>query len=166
MAHIDDTPRTMVLGVGNLLAKDDGIGVQVIHDLEKYEFEPAVTVLEVGTAGHQLLNWFTRLDNLIIVDCMDAGEEPGSIFRFTAEDVRSGRTTDTSLHQMSLLEVLEMARAIGNLPATTIVAVQGEDMTPYGLELTEKVEAARPKVVSLVLDELSALGVSAMSRKA
>jgi len=156
----------MVLGVGNLLAKDDGIGVYVIRELEHYEFEPAVTVLEVGTAGHQLLSWFSSIEDLIIVDCMDAGEEPGQIFKFTADDVRSGRSTDTSLHQMNLLEVLEMARALGNLPETTIIAVQGEDMTPYGLELTSKVEEALPQVVSLVIEELGRIGVSVLAVKA
>lgn len=146
--------RIMVLGVGNLLLKDDGIGVHTIRELQQRELPENVTLVEAGTAGHQLLSDFSEVDHLIVVDAVEAGAQAGAIFRFSPDDVPGGRESTTSLHQMSLLEVLEMARVMGSRPQTVIIGVQAADVSPWGTELTPEVAQRLPEVVDAVLAEL------------
>ena len=155
-AESGSAPSVLVLGAGNLLLKDDGVGIHVLRRLEKLELPGEVTLLDAGTGIHRLLEEFSRFDRLIVLDCVQAGAEPGAVFRFRPEDVRESRGVTTSLHQMGLLEILEMARLLDRLPETVIIGIQPGDASPWGEELTPEVEARLDRVVQIVLEELQA----------
>ncbi|HTP64307.1 MAG TPA: HyaD/HybD family hydrogenase maturation endopeptidase [Geobacteraceae bacterium] len=153
-------PRNvLILGVGNLLLTDDGFGVHCINAMREIQFPPNVTVMESGTVGHQLVPTLNEIDLLIVVDAIEAGDTPGSIFRFTPEDLQFKSGIKSSLHQLSLIDVLQMAEMTGSRPETIIIAVQPRDVKSCSMELNEEVKAVIPRVIELVLEELKKRGM-------
>ena len=147
-------PKVLILGVGNILLRDDGFGVRLIQSLEETAFPPNVQILEAGTVSHQLIPAFRSIDYLIVIDAVEAGDVPGSIFKFSPEDMNFHSEQKISLHQISLTDVLQMAELTGAKPKTVIIAVQPKDVSTWGLELSDEVRMAMPKVKELVFDEL------------
>lgn len=147
-------PKVLILGVGNILLRDDGFGVRLIQSLEETAFPPNVQILEAGTVSHQLIPAFRSIDYLIVIDAVEAGDVPGSIFKFFPEDMNFHSEQKISLHQISLTDVLQMAELTGAKPKTVIIAVQPKDVSTWGLELSDEVRMAMPKVKELVFDEL------------
>jgi hydrogenase maturation protease len=154
------TMRVMVLGVGNILLRDEGIGVRVIERLKaSYAFPENVEIVDGGTAGLDLLPVVSGVDHLIIVDTVKTGEPPGAIFRFTPDDIEVKVPYKTSLHQIGMVEVFAIAEALGKKINGVIIGIQPEDMSDWGLELTPTIEAKVPELMAFVLKELEALGI-------
>jgi hydrogenase maturation protease len=151
--------NVLILGVGNLLMKDDGFGVHVINELRKYPFPPIVTLIEAGIVSHQLIPEFHAADFLIFVDAVEAGDTPGSIFRFRPEDMRFMTNIKASLHDMSLIDVLDMTALTGNRPDTIIIAVQPKDVKSVSMDLNDEIRAVIPRVIELIFEELRSRGI-------
>ena len=109
-------PRILILGVGNLLRGDDGFGVHLIGSLADVALPPNVRLLEAGTVSHQLIPLLGEIDRLIVIDAVEAGDMPGSIFLFDPDDVKFPSEGMASLHQISLMDVLRMAEMTGGKP--------------------------------------------------
>ena len=146
--------KVLILGVGNILLGDDGFGVHLINSLADTPFPPNVQILEAGTVSHQLIPLFREIDLLIIIDAVEAGDAPGSIFRFSPQDMPFRSEQMVSLHQISLIDVLRMAELTGRKPETIIFGVQPKDVTSWSLELSEELRTVMPKVRDLVFEEL------------
>lgn len=146
--------KVLILGVGNLLLTDDGFGVHLINALRDTVFPANVTVLEAGTVSHQLIPLFRETDHLIVIDVVQAGDAPGSLFRFSPDDLSFRSEQKVSLHQISLIDVLKMAKLTGSRPKTVIIGVQPKDVSSWSLELTDELKAVIPRVKELVLAEL------------
>lgn len=148
-------PRTVVvMGVGNLLLTDDGFGVHVINALKETDFPSHIKLIEAGVVSHQLIPLFHEIDVLIVIDSVEAGDAPGSIFRFSPEELQFKTGHKSSLHQLSLIDVLQMTELTGKKPETIIIAVQPKDITSWSLELTDEIKSVIPRVKELVFDEL------------
>ena len=152
--------KILILGVGNILLGDDGFGVHLINSLSDTPFPPNIQILEAGTVSHQLIPLFRELDHLIIIDVVEAGDTPGSLFRFSPEDLQFTKEQMVSLHQISLIDVLSMAEMTGGKPKTVIIGVQPKDVSTWSLELTEPVRAVLPKVKELIFEELKKIQAS------
>ena len=120
---------------------------------------PNVTLIEAGIVSHQLIPDFHAADLLIFIDAVEAGDTPGSIFRFRPEDMQFMSQLKVSLHDMSLIDVLHMTALTGERPETIIIAVQPKDVRTCSLELNDEVKAAIPKVIDLILEELKKRGL-------
>ena len=152
--------KVMVLGVGNILLKDEGVGPKTIDRLRaEYSFPENVELVDGGTAGLDLLPVVEGFDLIIIVDTVKAGAEPGAIFRFTPDDIEVKVPYKTSLHQIGMVEVFAIAEALGKKMKGIIIGIQPEDMSAWGLDLTPTIEAKIPELMGLVLKELDALGI-------
>jgi len=147
-------PQVLVLGVGNILLCDDGFGVHMINALHGTELPANTELLEAGTVSHQLIPLFHEIDHLIVIDAVEAGDVPGSIFKFSPDDLRFHSEQKMSLHQISLIDVLQMTAITGRKPQTVIIGVQPKDASSWGLELSSELKAVIPRVKALVLEEL------------
>jgi hydrogenase maturation protease len=151
--------KVLILGVGNLLLRDDGFGVHLINALKDTGFPDNVTMLEAGTVSHQLIPLLHQIDHLIVIDVVEAGDKPGSLFRFSPDDMKFPVEQRVSLHQISLIDVLHMAELTGSKPKTVIIGVQPKDVSSWSLELSEELVAVLPRVKELVFEELKKIGV-------
>lgn len=149
--------RVVVLGVGNVLLKDEGVGVHVIRELEKAKLPESVRLIDGGTGGFNLIGIIAEADRLIVVDTLAAEGDPGSIFRFGPKEIeRDKGEVRVSMHDIGLLDALEMAALSGYKPHTTIYGIVPGEID-WGMELTPKVAAAARKAARMVLHEVSAL---------
>jgi hydrogenase maturation protease len=152
-------PRNaLILGVGNLLLTDDGFGVHVINALKNSAFPENITLLEAGTVSHQLIPMLREIDVLIVLDVIEAGDTPGSVFKFSPDDLQYTSHQMFSLHQISLIDILRMAELTGGKPETVIIAVQPKDVSSWSLELSDEVRAVIPRVRELIIEELKKAG--------
>jgi hydrogenase maturation protease len=151
--------KVLILGVGNLLLKDDGFGVHLINSLKDTIFPDNIKLLEAGTVSHQLIPLLHEVDFLIVVDVVEAGDTPGSLFRFSPEDMKFASEQKVSLHQISLVDVLHMAELTGRKPQTVIIGVQPKDVASWSLELSAELNAVIPKVKELIFKELKNIRV-------
>ena len=149
----------LVMGLGNLLMSDDGLGSRVIDELEK-RFLPReqVRLLDGGTLGLDLLPRLEGIDKLLIIDALQMGAEPGSVFRLEGEDVPRAFANKLSVHQMGLQDLLAVAELQGHLPRELVVIGAQSAVIEMAMKLSPAVEAAFEKVVSRVLAELESWG--------
>jgi hydrogenase maturation protease len=143
-----------VLGVGNLLLSDEGVGVHVAKKLMEMELPPGVQAVEGGTDGFRLMNVVTEADRLIIVDAVKGGEAPGSIYRFDIKDAPTYPDVyKTSVHQIGILEVVHLSELVGKTPETVIIGVEPASLE-MGMELSTEVAAKLPRIIELVFEEI------------
>jgi hydrogenase maturation protease len=151
--------RILVLGVGNILLRDEGVGVRAIEQLHAgYTFSPNVELLDGGTLGIRLLEYITAADHLIVVDAVRNGQPPGTLYRLPAEELPRCVSFKNSLHQTGLLETLAYAEMLEKRPSTVVVGIEPVDISPWGTELTPTIQDRLPKLVSKVLMEIARAG--------
>jgi hydrogenase maturation protease len=153
-------PPVLVLGVGNILLRDEGVGVHVVQAIEAQVAAgdlalPAdVEVCDGGTLGMDLLDLIEDRRKVIVIDAVEADAAPATVLRFTAEDLARRQAVDLSLHQLGLFEMLAMARYLGRAPQKVVIfGIVPKDMSP-GLELSAEVAAVVPEVIKRVLAEI------------
>lgn len=139
----------LVLGVGNLLLKDEGVGIHVIRTLEKEELPFNVSLMDGGTGGLHLISWIQDYDRIIMVDATLDSNPPG-----TVRLIRPRYATDfpplMSAHEIGLRDMIEAMILTEKLPDIQLIVVSAEDISEVGMELTPVVEAAVPKVVEMI----------------
>jgi hydrogenase maturation protease len=146
----------LILGVGNLLLSDEGVGVHVAQEMMKMDMPPEVHVVEGGTDGFGLVNIIVQADRMLLIDAIRGGGQPGSIYRFEMEDCPPYPDIfKTSVHQISILEVINLSSLIGSTPRTTIIGVEPACLE-MGMELSPDVAAKIPKVITLIREEIEA----------
>jgi hydrogenase maturation protease len=161
----------LVLGIGNILLRDEGIGVQVVNAMADQaangtlHLSKDVELLDGGTFGIDLLDTIAGRRKVIVVDAVQVTPEeapdpskiaPGAILRFTSDNLTKRETTDLSLHQIGLFETLTMARQIGCTVGEVVILGVVPKTLESGLELSPEVAAAVPKIIELVLAEIAA----------
>ncbi|NLV17510.1 MAG: hydrogenase maturation protease [Syntrophomonadaceae bacterium] len=147
--------RIMVLGIGNLLMQDDGVGVHVIRMLEKLDLPPEVELVDGGTNSYDLLDFFSRADICIVVDAMQGGGVPGTIYRAPLEEL--GLTPDTnivSLHEISFADAVYMLKLEGYDPQVIVYGVEPERVG-LGIELTPCLARQVPRIVELIQQDIA-----------
>jgi len=154
--------KIAILGVGNTLLKDEGIGVRVVRQLENdYTFPPGITLIDGGTDGPHLTSLMADFDEIIVIDAVEGGETPGTLYRFTLDQISFDIPTHLSIHEMGVLEALKEVRLLGKEPIVNFIGVEPKDISPWGMELSPVVEEKVPEIITLVMKELSERGVKA-----
>ncbi len=152
--------KILVLGVGNLLLSDEGIGVRTIEMLQRdYVFPDNVTLMEGGTLGMVLMDAMMEHDMLIVLDAVLGGEAPGTIYRLTGEGLRKSLGFRDSTHQLDLLDTLIYCDMAGHKPEALVLGMQPADYHTLNPELTPQIQAALPNLAQALFQELKALGV-------
>ena len=146
---------TLVMGIGNILLRDEGVGVRVVEAMQRIDVPEDVELIDAGTAGADLVDIVADRRKLIVVDAIEAGEEPGTILRLSPENLLPQGEEAISIHQLGLVESLAMAKHLGCAPReVSIVGIQPGEISP-GMELTPEVADAVPKAIQVVLAELT-----------
>lgn len=160
-----ESRRILILGLGNILLKDEGIGVHIVRELQKQNLPRNVEIIDGGTAGLDVLLSIIDVDKLVIIDALRAGKEPGKIYKISLDSKEKGALTQIfsretlskiSLHQIGLLDALKIAEKINTAPEEiVIIGVEPAEMN-CGLELTEPVMQKVPQIIKKVLEEVRA----------
>ena len=145
---------TLILGLGNPLRGDDGLGPRVVTELNRRGLPDGVTALDGGIGGLDLLRYLEEWERVVIVDAADVGRAPGEYVRFTPREARlltAGR--GFSVHNAGLAEAIGLAEALGrSLPEIVVFGLQPERVN-WQEGLSPAVEAALAALVDAVLEE-------------
>ena len=159
--------KILVLGIGNVLLTDEGIGVRALNELERrYTFPANVELLDGGTAGIELLRHIRKRDYLIIIDAMKCNQEPGTVVRVEGNDVPAAFRTRISPHQLGLSDLLAAAMLTDELPKKLVLFGVEPESIDIGLDLTDTVEESVDKLIGAVADELRSIGCSLVPNEA
>ena len=147
----------LVLGLGNVLRQDEGLGPQALERLRAgHVFPPQVRLLEGGTLGLDLLPYLDGVTHLLILDAVEMGQPGGSLVRLDGDEIMAGLAQKLSVHQVGLPELLALAGLQGNLPPNRVLLGLQPAALDWGTELSEPVAAA--------LDDLVAAAVAQLNR--
>jgi hydrogenase maturation protease len=153
-AEADNMARIVVLGLGNVLLKDEGVGIHVVHALQDSQPPPDVDleVIDGGTSP-EALYLAEGADKVIVIDAVKGGSDPGSVYRFRPTEISLDDKDYLSLHQIGILESLRIMEYMGKEPKDTVIlGVEPKEIT-WGLELSPELEHKVPQIVKLVMEE-------------
>jgi hydrogenase maturation protease len=141
-----------VLGIGNALLRDEGIGCHVAHALEEIPL-PDVKIVDGGTCP-DVLQFVEDADKLIIVDAVKGGGTPGQIYRFHLENITLEQKPFLSLHDMGLVDNLMLMKLRHSMAETVIIGVEPREIG-WGLELSPELQKKMPQIIDAILAELN-----------
>lgn len=145
----------LVIGCGNLLAADDGVGLHVIRSLYDDQLPSGVTVIEAGCPGLNLLDLWDGFDRVIIVDAVMSGAPPGTLHSFDALLLPPREVMPVSSHGINVIDAVELARKLGKLPKQLlIIGVEIANEEAFQAGLSPRVADAVPKARDCVLEEI------------
>lgn len=160
--------RVVVLGVGNVLMSDEGVGVHAVTALaENYDLPDEVEVIDGGTSGMDCLDRIADADLLLIADCMRSKDKaPGTITRLADEQINAWFKTKISPHQVGLSDVLAACCFHGISPKKVVLIGVQPASFETSMELTPAIAAVLPQVIDTLIAELAAFGMSARPKAA
>lgn len=152
--------RISLIGLGNILMGDEGVGVHAVEALrKKYDFPEEVCLLDGGTLGLDLLHLIEGMDRVLFVDAVELQREPGTIALVEDEDLPSFLAPKLSLHYVGLSDLLFASSLMGTRPAEiALVGIQPETME-IGLELSKTVMDRFEKLLAVIVEKLREWGV-------
>jgi hydrogenase maturation protease len=152
--------RILVLGIGNILLQDEGIGVRVVEQLkQRYEIPSEVTVLDGGTAGMALLDDILDAQQVIVVDAVKTGDPPGTIVRFAGDQVPALLQQGITPHQLGLFDLLGALTFAGCKPPQLVLFGVVPQSLELSLDLSSTLAAKLDPVIERVVAELASSGV-------
>jgi hydrogenase maturation protease len=148
------SPRINVLGIGNLLLKDEGVGVHLVQKLSGVIDDANVKIIDAGTYPDFLSLIDDNLDKLIIVDAVQTGDRPGTAYRFSSDDLDMDSMLPVSAHDIGMLDSLKTMALFHKQPKSTVIIGIEPKTIDFGLELSPEIEDKLPEIINLVLKEI------------
>jgi len=145
--------NTLILGIGNPILTDDGVGIKIAHKLK--EERPELEVVETGEAGLTLLDLVVGYDRLIIIDSIKTEQgKPGQVYKLELEDLKPAMDFSSS-HGIDIATAFKLGQRLGyKMPkSVSIYAVEMKDNTTFGERCTEEVEEKIPFIARQIIDE-------------
>jgi hydrogenase maturation protease len=154
-----------VVGLGNLILSDEGVGVHVVRRLdEAYSFPDDVVLIDGGTSAIDLLDQLVEAEHIIFIDAAQTGGPPGSIVALQGARLPVWFRERMSPHQIGLADLLATLSLMDHTPeSVTLIGIEPQSME-LGTELTPQIDAAADEALVKVLEQLAALGVRAVER--
>ena len=153
--------KPLILGVGNILLSDEGVGVRVVQELEKRpEIQPHFDGIDGGTCGMELLDAMANREHLIIVDAVLANKQPGEIIVLHDEQVPTFFSRKISPHQLGICDVLSAMKLTDEFPKhLCLIGIQPESLES-GIGLTETIQNVLPKVFETLNQVIKEYGLN------
>jgi hydrogenase maturation protease len=153
--------RVLILGLGNILLQDEGLGVRTVEMLTTgYRLPPEVQTLDGGVMGLDLLPYFDGVTDLLILDAVQAGQSAGTLLRLEGDAIPAALSAKMSMHQVSLQELLALASFQGILPTHVVLLGLEPASLDWGLGLTPVVASRLDLLVAAAVSELQSWGLS------
>jgi len=147
--------RISVLGIGNILLSDEGVGVHAVNAIKKrYAFSPEIEILDGGTMGLDLLPVFQTQNKIIIIDAVDFKKEPGHVGAIEGNKIPTVLNTKLSVHHIGFSDLLYAAKLTRDIsPEVYLVGIQPKSLA-VGLELTDEIRTRLDDIIELAIQKL------------
>jgi hydrogenase maturation protease len=151
---ISQQKKILILGIGNVLLTDEGIGVRVAEKMREMNLPPDVEVMDGGVGGLNLHFLIEGRKKVIVVDAVKAGAPPGTLFRFTDKDLAAKKGVMRSAHGIDFSDVVSIVNFLGTRPEEIVFLGIEPESLDVGLELSPLIEKNIPILINLVMKEL------------
>lgn len=156
--------RITVLGLGNILLSDEGIGVRAVERLrETYDFRPGIDIVDGGTMGLDLLPLFETSGKVLIIDAVDFRRPPGHVGCLEDDGIPSVLALKMSVHHIGLSDVLSAAKLLYGAPKVFLIGVQPKSLD-VGLDMTDEVRLQLDAIIELAIQKLTEWSVACVLR--
>lgn len=152
----DHTDRILIMGIGNYLMGDEGVGVHLAETLEGYTVPPHVDVVDGGTGGFHLLEYFEKYKEVILVDATLDNNPVGHI-RLIQPKFASDFPKAMSTHDIGLKDMMSSLQLMGKVPSIHLFVVSIESIQQQGIELTPEIAAIMPELIEQVIGQVDLL---------
>ncbi|GBD98472.1 hydrogenase 2 maturation protease [bacterium BMS3Abin07] len=158
---IDNGKDIVIIGIGNILMSDDGVGVFAVQELMKrYSFPDNVELIDGGTKGLELLPFVEGKKKLLFVDAVNFDKEPGTLGELSKDEIPGYFATKLSVHQIALPDLVGAGRLLGTLPEDIhLVGIQPES-TETGYGMSTQVKRSFEDLIMAVIKKLDAWGIA------
>ena len=148
----------LILGVGNPLAGDDGVGVRAIEGLAGAgDLPEGIRLLDVGVLGMDILAWIAPDEPVVILDAVHGPGEPGSLYRLGLDEIPSPAEPPLSVHDLGIADALHAARLMGRPVRGTLIGVEPAGVAAFTTGLSPRVAAALPALQAAAIREAELL---------
>jgi hydrogenase maturation protease len=153
MTNQSQKKDTIVIGLGNILFSDEGIGVHLIRKLsENQDKFPSVEFIDAGTGGMNVLHLIANHKKAVIIDCVKMGKKPGTIKQFEPADVQTTKKmTHFSLHEEDILRIIKLSRQLGECPDQIVIF----GIEPESLELGQNLSKTLTGKIDLYMNTIT-----------
>ncbi|WP_340690745.1 HyaD/HybD family hydrogenase maturation endopeptidase [Hydrogenobacter thermophilus] len=152
--------RTLLLGIGNILLSDEGLGVRAVEELKsRFKFPPYVELMDGGTLGMDLLYFMEGFERLLVIDAVLGGNPPGTLYKFNDEEVKAYFKRKVSAHELGFQEILALADLLGKRPKEIVLVGMEPESLNISLELSTTVKERLHLLIEEVLKQLEDWGI-------
>ncbi|ACN14279.1 HyaD1 [Desulforapulum autotrophicum HRM2] len=148
--------KLLVLGVGNILLTDEGIGVHAVHELMKEEWPGDVEFIDGGTFTQDIFYLFQDYEIILVLDIVKGGKTPGTIYRLAESDLRKDESQTLSLHDIDLLDSLSMTELMGHRPELHVLGIEPETLS-WSMEMSPRFKQLFPDFLKIARQEIKRL---------
>ncbi|WP_419764551.1 MAG: HyaD/HybD family hydrogenase maturation endopeptidase [Arcobacter sp.] len=158
--------KNIVIGVGNLLFKDEGVGILAAKYLEEnYEFEGDIEIMDGGTLGFKLMTYFQEYDNVIILDTVSIEDKAGDIFRLPSDVLLGLGQYRKTAHEVEIVEMLEICSVLDKHAEVTIIGIIPEDIVSVQIGLTKTIEEKFMGLINQAIIDVENLGIKVSKKE-
>jgi len=153
MYSTTEVKEVLILGIGNILHKDDGLGVFIVNEMSTTvsDLPGNVEIFDGGISGYDLLPVMSGRKKIVIVDALKTNDKPGSIYRFSAKHL-ADCNNKFSLHDMGVKKLVDMLMIMGEKPEVEVIGIVPEDIQSLAIGISESVKNSIPKAVECILE--------------
>lgn len=153
--------KNIVIGVGNVLFKDEGVGIYAAKYLDQnYNFDETTQIIDGGVLGFKLMTYFQEYENVIILDTVSIEDEAGSVFRLPADVLLGLGSYRKTAHEVEIVEMLEICSMLEKMANVVIIGIIPKDIESVENAMTDEVLAKFPNFIDATLNEINSLGVN------
>lgn len=157
----------VVVGIGNILFKDEGIGVYAGKYLEEnYTFEPAVDFVDGGTLGFKLMTYYHSYDKVMVLDTVSVDDAAGSVCRLSAQEFMDLGTQRNTAHEVEVVEMLEICSLLDTMAEVNVIGIVPEDIESVEIAMTESMHRNFPAMIAAAIAELESTGITVRPKPA
>lgn len=157
--------KIAVIGVGNILFMDEGVGVYASRMLEEnYCFEPEIEIIDGGTLGFKLMDYFEAYDRVVILDTVSIDDAPGSVYNLPSDALMGLGDYRQTVHEVEVVGMLEVCSMLDKMAEVSVMGIIPEDIQTVQINLTEKVKKGLPLLLEKTVHTLQDAGISVTSK--
>ncbi len=154
--------KIAVIGIGNILFRDEGIGVYAAKYLERnFHFAPSIEIVDGGTLGFKLMRYYQEYDKIIIIDTVSIEDTPGSIYNLPSDVLLGLGEYRKTAHEVEVVEMLEICSLLESMAKVNVVGVVPEDIENVEIGLSKAMYDSFDSLIEAVLKEMASAGVEA-----
>ncbi|MGE4418524.1 MAG: HyaD/HybD family hydrogenase maturation endopeptidase [Sulfurimonas sp.] len=157
--------KIAVIGVGNILFCDDGIGVIAAEYLKQnFTFEPEIEIVDGGTLGFGLFEYFMEYENVLVLDTLSMDDEAGAIYKIPSKELLGLGGYKKTAHEVEVVQMLEMCELYETKAEVTLIGIVAKDVNSAKIGLSEVVRRRFASLIQIVISTLEELGVEVVQK--